>query len=96
MAYYHQEVYKNEHSVLHFIPKIRYSLSTALFLTPTTNSIKSDKMETKSKSASKHSKNPFFVNIKRISIKEVNLSTKGHKHNLKGQTKNEKLFKKLL
>ena len=95
MAYYHQEVYKNEHSVLHFISKIRHSLSTALFLTPTTNSIKSeDKMETKSKSASKHSNNPFFVNIKRISIKEVNLSTKEHKHNLKGQSKNAKLFKK--
>ena len=40
-------------------------------------------METESKSASEHSKTLFFVNIKNISIKEVNLSTKGHRHILK-------------
>ena len=51
-------------------------------------------METGSKSASKHSKTLFFVNIKSISIKEVNLSTKGHRHILKGQSKNVKLLKK--
>ena len=96
MAYYHHEVYKKEHSVLHFIPKIRHSLCTALFLPPTTKSIKSDKMETERKSASQHSKNLFFINIKSFSIKEVNLSTKGHRHILKGQSKNEKLLKKLL
>ena len=39
-------------------------------------------------------KNSFLVNIKSISIKEVNLSTKGHRHILKGQSKNEKLLKK--
>ena len=51
-------------------------------------------METERKSASEHSKTLFFVNIKNISIKEVNLSTKGHRHILKGQSKNEKLLKK--
>ena len=75
-------------------PMTRHTLCTALFLTLTTNSIKSGKMETGSKSASKHSKTLFFVNIKSISIKEVNLSTKGHRHILKGQSKNEKLLKK--
>ena len=87
MAYYLEEVYKNEHSVLQLIPKIRdqYSSCTVLFLTPASNSIKSAKMETKSKSASQHSKKFFFVNIKSISIKEENLSTKRHKHILKGQ-----------
>ena len=45
---------------IYFIPKNRYSLCTALFLTPTTNSIKSSKMETESKSASEHSKSLFF------------------------------------
>ena len=44
---------------IYFIPKNRYSLCTALFLTPTTNSIKSSKMETESKSASEHSKTFF-------------------------------------
>ena len=79
---------------IHFIIKTRHSLCTALFLTLTTNSIKSDKLETESKSASEHSKTLFFINIKRISIKGVNLSTKGHRHILKGQSTNEKLFKK--
>ena len=89
MAYYHQEVYKNEHSVLNFIPKIRNSLWTALFMTPTPKSIKSDKMEMQSKSASQHKKKKyFFVNTKSIPIKEKNLSTKGHRHILKGQSKN--------
>ena len=85
-------------SVLHLIRKIRdqHSSCTALFLTPISNSIKSDKMETGSKSASHHSKNLFFVNIKSVSTKEVNLSTKRHRHILKGQSKNEKLLKKLL
>ena len=41
-------------------------------------------------------KNSFFVNLKSISIKEGNLSTKGHRHILKGLSKNEKLLKKLL
>ena len=77
-----------------FIPKTRHSLCTALFLTLTTNSIKSDKLETESKSASEHSKTLFSINIKRISIKGVNLSTKGHRHILKGQSTNEKLLKK--
>ena len=45
---------------IYFIPKNRYSLCTALFLTPTTNRIKSSKMETESKSASEHSKSLFF------------------------------------
>ena len=53
-------------------------------------------METKSKSVSKHSKIIFVKNIESISIKEVNVSTKGQRHILKGQSKNEKLFKKLL
>ena len=81
-------------SVLHLIRKIRdqHSSCTALFLTPISNSIKSDKMETESKSASQHS-NLFFVNIKSISTKEVNLSTKRHRHILKGQSKNESLLK---
>ena len=79
-------------SVLHMIRKIRdqHSSCTALFLTPISNSIKSDKMETESKSASHHSKKNFFVNIKSVSTKEVNLSTKRHRHILKGQSKNEK------
>ena len=81
---------------IHFIPKTRHSLCTALFLTPSTNSIKSGKMETESESASEHSKAFFFVNIKGISIKKVNLSIKGYRHILKGQLKNEKLLKKLL
>ena len=79
---------------IHFIPKTRNSLRTALFLTRTTNSIKSEKMETESKSASEHSKTFFFVNIKSISIKVVNLSTKEHRHTLKDQSKNEKLLEK--
>ena len=85
-------------SVLHLIRKIRdqHSSCTALFLTPISNSIKSDKMETESKSASHHSKNLFFVNIKSVSTKEVNLSTKRHRHILKGQSKNEKLLKTIL
>ena len=66
------------------------------FLTPISNSIKSDKMETERKSASQHSKIFFFVNIKSISTKEVNLSTKRHRHILKGLSKNEKLLKILL
>ena len=65
-------------------------------LTPICNSIKSDKMEAESKWASQHSKIFFFVNIKTISTKEVNLSTKLHMHILKGLSKNEKLLKKLL
>ena len=77
-----------------FIPKTRHSLWTALFLTLTTNSIKSHKMEAESKSASEHSKTLFFINTKIISIKEVNLSTKGHRHILKSQSTNEKLLKK--
>ena len=77
-----------------FIPKTRHSLCTALFLTLTTNSIKSHKMEAESKSASEHSKILFFINTKIISIKEVNLSTKGHRHILKSQSTNEKLLKK--
>ena len=87
MAYYLEEVYKNEHSVLQLIPKIRdqYSSCAALFLTPASNSIKSAKMETESKSASQHSNILFFVNIKSISLKEENLSTKRHKHVLKGR-----------
>ena len=98
MAYCLKEVYKNEHSVLQLIPEIRdqYSSCTVFFLTPASNSIKSAKMERKSKSASQHSKNLFFVNIKSISTKEVNLSTKPHRHVLKGQSENEKLLKKLL
>ena len=85
-------------SVLHLIRKIRdqHSSCTALFLTPISNSIKSDKMETESKSTSHHSKNLFFVNIKSVSTKEVNLLTKRHRHILKGQSKNKKLLKKLL
>ena len=50
-------------------------------------------METESKSASQHSKTLFFINIKSISVKEVNLSTKGHRHILKDQSKNKKLLK---
>ena len=78
-------------SVLHLIRKIRdqHSSCTALFLTPISNSIKSDKMETESKSASHHSKNIFFVNVRSVSTKEVNLSTKRHRHILKGQSKSE-------
>ena len=57
--------------------------------------MKSGKMEKEWKSASEHSKT-LSVNIKSISIKEVNLSTKGHRHILNGQSKNEKLLKKLL
>ena len=53
-------------------------------------------METETQSTSKHSKNLYFVNTKSISTKEVNLSTKGHRHILKGQSKNEKLLEKLL
>ena len=85
-------------SVLHLIRKIRdqHSSCTALFLTPISNSIKSYKMETESKSASHHSKNLFFVNIKSVSTKDVNLSTKRHRHILKGQSKNEKLLKTIL
>ena len=60
------------------------------------NSIKSGKMETESESAPEHSKAFFFVNIKGISIKKVNLSIKEYRHILKGQLKNEKLLKKLL
>ena len=75
------------HGLYISFPMTRHSLCTALFMTPTTNSIKSGKMETESKSASEHSKTLFFVNIKSISIKEVNLSTKGHRHILKGQSK---------
>ena len=69
-------------SVLHLIRKIRdqHSSCTALFMTPISHSIKSDKMETESKSASHHSKNIFLVNIKIVSTKEVNLSTKRHRH----------------
>ena len=67
-----------------------------LFLTPTSNSIKLSNMATKSKSVSKHSKILFVKNIESISIKEVNLSTKGQRHILKSLSKNEKLFKKLL
>ena len=37
-------------------------------------------------------KKSFFVNIKSISIEEVNLSTKRHRHILKGQSKNDKLL----
>ena len=81
---------------IHFIPQTRHSLCTALFLTPTTISIKSGKMETESKSVSELSRTLFFVNIKSISIKVVNLPTKGRRHILKGQSKNEKLFKKLV
>ena len=79
MAYYHQDVYKNEQC-------------------PTFDSQdqRSNKMETESKSASHHSKNLFFVNVKSVSTKEVNLSTKRHRHILKGQSKNDKLLKKLL
>ena len=51
-------------------------------------------METESKSASENSKTHFFVNIYSISIKVVNLSTKEHRHTLKGQSKNEKLLEK--
>ena len=87
--------YVNITTLPHFIPKIGYSLCAALFLTPTTNSINSDKIETESKSASEHSKNLFFVNFKSISIKEADLSTKGHRHILKSQSKNEKLLKNL-
>ena len=39
-------------------------------------------------------KKSFFVNIMTNAIKEVNLSTKGYRHILKGQSKNEKLLKK--
>ena len=60
------------------------------------NSIKSGKMETEGESAPEHSKAFFFVNIKGISIKKVNLSIKEYRHILKGQLKNEKLLKKLL
>ena len=52
-------------------------------------------METESKSASEHSKTLFFVNVNSICIEEVNLSTKGHRSVKKGQSKNEKLLKKL-
>ena len=81
-------------SVLDLIPKIRdqHSSCTALFLTPTSNSIESDKMETESKSTSQHSRHLFLINIKNISIKEVNLSTKRHRYILKVQSINEKLF----
>ena len=81
---------------IYSVPKTRHSSCTALFLTPTTNNITSGKMEIEIKPASEHSKTPFFVNIKNISSKEVNLSTKGDRHILKGQSKNENLFKRLL
>ena len=61
-------------------------------LTPISNSIKSDKMEAESKSASQHSKIFFFVNIKTISTKEVNLSTKLHMNILKGLSKTLKFL----
>ena len=70
-----------------FIHKTTLSLCTDLFVTSITNSIKSGKMETESKSASQHSETFFFENIKSISVKEVNLSTKGHRHILKVQSK---------
>ena len=78
--------------------EISISQVLLFLLTPISNSIKWDKMETESKSASQHSKIFFFVNIKikSISTKEVNLSTKQHSHILKGLSKNEKLLKKLL
>ena len=81
---------------IHFIPKATHSLCTALFLTPVTNSIKSDKIERERKSASEHSKTLFFVNIKSMSIKQVNLSTKRHRPILKGQSKIENLLKNIL
>ena len=84
-------------SVLHLIRKIRdqHSSCTALFMTPISHSIKSDKMETESKSASHHSKNIFFVNIKIVSTKEVNLSTKRHRH-IPRSVKKWEIIKKLL
>ena len=80
---------------IHFIPKTRHSLCTALFLALTTNSIVRQNGNRK-QIASEHSKTLLFINIRTISIKEVNLSTKGHMHILKGQSKNQKLLKKLL
>ena len=81
---------------IYSVPKTRHSSCTAFFLTPTANNITSGKMEIEIKPTSEHSKTPFFVNIKNISSKEVNLSTKGDMHILRSQSKNENLFKRLL
>ena len=50
-------------------------------------------METENKSALEHSKTLFFINIKSISIKEVNLSTKGQAYS-KTSVKKWEIIKK--
>ena len=79
---------------IHFIPKTRHSLCTALFwLRPPTASSQA-KWKQKANQLPSIQKLFFLVNIKGISIKKVNLSIKGYRHILKGQLKNEKLLKK--
>ena len=98
MAYYHQEVYKNEHSVLHLIGKIRDQHSSGNALLSDSNLQQHQVRQNGSRKQISFAafKNLFFVNIKTISTKEVNLSTKLHMNILKGLSKNEKLLKKLL